>query len=98
MAHLIKCHQNSKSWTPSWQSPPTSANIRHGVDEHLHPRPDARELIRRDQEAGRGLAELDAAVQLALADVETGRTKPAAEVLDRLSAKYAAMAEDERRR
>ena len=59
-----------------------------------------RELIRRDQEAarGRGLAELDAAVTLALADADAGRTKPASEVLDRLSAKYAAMAEDERRR
>ena len=59
-----------------------------------------RELIRRDQEAarGRGLAELDAAVKLALADVETGRTKSAAEVLDRLSAKYATMAEGDLRR
>ena len=65
-----------------------------GASDHV------RELIRRDQEAARapGLSELDAAVELALADAEDGRTKPAAEVLDRLSAKYAAMAEDDRRR
>jgi antitoxin ParD1/3/4 len=56
-----------------------------------------RELIRRDQagaaEQERWLAKLDASIKEALADADAGRVKDAAEVFDRLSAKYAAMAE-----
>jgi antitoxin ParD1/3/4 len=55
-----------------------------------------RELIRRDQasadEGRRWLAKLDASVKEALADADAGRVTDAAEVFDRLSAKYAAMA------
>ncbi len=54
-----------------------------------------RDLIRKDQtttaDQEHWLAALDASVARGIADVEAGRTKPAAEVFDRLSAKYAAM-------
>jgi antitoxin ParD1/3/4 len=55
-----------------------------------------RELIRRDQanaaEGERWLAKLDASIEEALADADAGRVRDAADVFDRLSAKYAAMA------
>jgi antitoxin ParD1/3/4 len=38
------------------------------------------------------LAALDASIMRGLADADAGRTKPAGEVLDRLEAKYRAMA------
>jgi antitoxin ParD1/3/4 len=54
-----------------------------------------RDLIRKDQsttvDQERWLAELDASVARGIADIEAGRTTPAEEVFDRLSAKYAAM-------
>ncbi len=56
-----------------------------------------RELIRRDQASAadqeRWLAALDLSVERALADADAGRVRDAAEVFDRLSAKYAAMAD-----
>ena len=56
-----------------------------------------RELIRRDQERAaeqeRWLATLDASIKEGLADADAGRVKDASEVFDRLSAKYAAMAQ-----
>lgn len=55
-----------------------------------------RELIRRDQasaaEQERWLVKLDASIKEALADAGAERIKDAAEVFDRLDAKYAAMA------
>ncbi len=53
-----------------------------------------RELIRKDQAATaeRWLSALDASVTLGVEETQAGRTKPAEEVFDRLSAKYAAMA------
>lgn len=55
-----------------------------------------RELIRRDQastaDQERWLAALDSSVERALADADAGRVRDAAEVLDRLRDKYAAMA------
>ncbi len=55
-----------------------------------------RDLIRKDQamtaDQEQWLAALDASVARGLADVEAGRTRPAEEVLGRLTAKYAAMA------
>jgi len=54
-----------------------------------------RDLIRKDQattlDQEQWLAALDASVARGIADVEAGRTKPAEEVFDRLTAKYAAM-------
>lgn len=50
-----------------------------------------REGIRLVQERETRLAALDAAIAKGLADVEAGRVKPAAEVFDRLEAKYSAM-------
>ena len=51
-----------------------------------------REGVRLVQEREAQLAALDAALARGLADVEAGRVKPATEVLDRLEAKYRAMA------
>jgi antitoxin ParD1/3/4 len=39
------------------------------------------------------LADLDAAIARGIADADAGRVKPAAEVFDRLEAKYLAMAQ-----
>ncbi len=53
-----------------------------------------RDLIRRDQteqDQASALARMDAAVGAGLADIATGRARPADEVFDRLEAKYAAM-------
>jgi antitoxin ParD1/3/4 len=49
-----------------------------------------REGVRLVQEREARLAALDAALARGLADAEAGRTKPAAEVFDRLEAKYKA--------
>ncbi|HEY5072606.1 MAG TPA: type II toxin-antitoxin system ParD family antitoxin [Caulobacteraceae bacterium] len=55
-----------------------------------------RDLIRRDQTATSAeegwLEELDASVERGVADSKAGRMRDAAEVFDRLEAKYAAMA------
>lgn len=53
-----------------------------------------REGVRLIQEREARLAALDASIARGLADEEAGRTKPAAEVFDRLEAKYQAMARD----
>ncbi len=53
-----------------------------------------RDLIRRDQlaqERSDALARIDAAIEVGLADLTSGRVKPAEEIFDRLEAKYAAM-------
>lgn len=50
-----------------------------------------REGVRLIQEREARLAALDASIARGLADAEAGRTKPAAEVFDRLEAKYRAM-------
>lgn len=56
-----------------------------------------RDLIRRDQSRSvdeeRWLTTLDGAISESLADGETGRVHDASGVLDRLNAKYTAMAE-----
>lgn len=52
-----------------------------------------REGVRLVQEREAKLAALDASIRRGLADSEAGRVKPAAEVFDRLEAKYRAMAE-----
>ena len=52
-----------------------------------------REGVRLIQEREAKLAVLDAAIARGIADADAGRTKPAAEVFDRLEAKYQAMAE-----
>jgi antitoxin ParD1/3/4 len=52
-----------------------------------------REGVRLIQERERRLAALDASIARGLADAEAGRTKPAAEVFDRLEAKYRSMAD-----
>jgi antitoxin ParD1/3/4 len=52
-----------------------------------------REGVRLVQERETKLAALDASIRRGLADSEAGRVKPAAEVFDRLEAKYRAMAE-----
>lgn len=52
-----------------------------------------REGVRLVQEREARLAALDASIQRGLADADAGRVKPAAEVFDRLEAKYRAMAE-----
>ena len=61
-----------------------------------------RELILRDQsltaDHEQWLTSLDASIERALADAEAGRVKDAAQVLDRLHAKYAALAEARERR
>lgn len=54
-----------------------------------------REGVRLVQEREARLAALDASIARGLADADAGRTKPAAEVFDRLEAKYRAMANDE---
>ena len=51
-----------------------------------------REGIRLVEEREKRLAALDAALARGIADDEAGRTKPAAQVFDRLAAKYDAMA------
>ena len=51
------------------------------------------EGVRLIQEREAHLADLDASIARGLADAEAGRGKPAAEVFDRLEAKYRAMAE-----
>lgn len=51
-----------------------------------------REGVRLVQEREARLAALDASIARGLADAEAGRTKPAAEVFDRLEAKYEATA------
>jgi antitoxin ParD1/3/4 len=51
-----------------------------------------REGVRIIQERELRLAALDAALAKGIADADAGRTKPAAEVFDRLEAKYKAMA------
>lgn len=52
-----------------------------------------REGVRLVQERETKLAALDASIRRGLADSAAGRVKPAAEVFDRLEAKYRAMAE-----
>jgi antitoxin ParD1/3/4 len=51
------------------------------------------EGVRLIQEREAQLADLDAAIARGIADADAGRVKPAAEVFDRLEAKYRAMAE-----
>jgi len=51
-----------------------------------------REGVRLIQDRETRLAALDAAIARGLADADAGRIKPAAEVFDRLDAKYRAMA------
>lgn len=51
------------------------------------------EGVRLIQEREARLADLDAAIARGIADADAGRVKPAAEVFDRLEAKYRAMAE-----
>ena len=53
-----------------------------------------REGVRLVQEREARLAALDATIARGLADAEAGRLKPAAEVFDRLEAKYRKMARD----
>ena len=53
-----------------------------------------REGVRLVQEREARLAALDASIARGLADAEAGRVKPAAEVFDRLEAKYRAIARD----
>jgi len=55
-----------------------------------------REGVRLIQERERRLAALDASIARGLADTEAGRTKPAAQVFDRLEAKYQMMADQKR--
>jgi len=52
-----------------------------------------REGVRLIQEREARLADLDASIARGIADADAGRVKPAAEVFDRLEAKYRAMAE-----
>lgn len=56
-----------------------------------------REGARLVQEREARLAALDAALARGIADADAGRVKPAAEVFDRLEAKYQAEAEAKRR-
>ena len=51
-----------------------------------------REGVRLIQERETRLAALDAAIARGLADADAGRLKPAAQVFDRLEAKYRALA------
>jgi len=55
-----------------------------------------REGVRLVQEREARLAALDAAISRSLADAETGHTKPANEVFDRLEAKYGKLANESR--
>ena len=55
-----------------------------------------REGVRLVEELEKGLAALDAALAKGISDADAGRVKPADEVLDRLEAKYKAMAEKTR--
>ena len=52
-----------------------------------------REGVRLVEEREKRLAALDVALAKGISDADTGRVKPADEVLDRLEAKYKAMAE-----
>ncbi|MFA5939718.1 MAG: type II toxin-antitoxin system ParD family antitoxin [Sinimarinibacterium sp.] len=52
-----------------------------------------REGVRLIQDREARLAALDASIARGVADVEAGRTRPAAKVFDRLEAKYARMAD-----
>jgi antitoxin ParD1/3/4 len=52
-----------------------------------------REGVRLIQDREAQLAALDAVLQRAMADIDAGKGTPAAEVFDRLDAKYRAMAE-----
>lgn len=54
-----------------------------------------REGVRLIQERELRLAALDASIARGVADAEAGRTKPVAEVFDRLAAKYQAMIQRE---
>jgi len=51
------------------------------------------EGVRLVQEREARLADLDAAIARGIADADAGRVKPAAEVFDRLEAKYRAIAQ-----
>jgi len=51
-----------------------------------------REGVRLVQEREAALAKLHAVLEVGLADIDAGRTKPLEEVVNRLSAKYRAMA------
>ena len=53
-----------------------------------------REGVRLVEEREKRLALLDAAIERGLADAEAGRSKPAGEVRERLTAKYERTAED----
>lgn len=56
-----------------------------------------RDLIRKDQSTTADqeqLAALDASIARSFDDIRAGRVEPAEQVLERLSAKYAAMADD----
>ncbi|RWP42638.1 MAG: type II toxin-antitoxin system ParD family antitoxin [Mesorhizobium sp.] len=55
-----------------------------------------REGVRLVEEREKRLAALDAALSRGIGDADAGRVKPAEEVLDRLEAKYKAMAEKAR--
>ncbi|MER8376556.1 type II toxin-antitoxin system ParD family antitoxin [Mesorhizobium sp. M1409] len=55
-----------------------------------------REGVRLVEEREKRLATLDAALAEGIADADAGRVKPGDEVLDRLEAKYKAMAEKNR--
>jgi len=55
-----------------------------------------REGVRLVEEREKRLAALDAALAKGISDADAGRVKPADEVLDRLEAKYKAMAEKTR--
>lgn len=52
-----------------------------------------REGVRLVQDRETRLAALDASIMRGIADADAGRTKPARDVLDRLEAKYSAMAD-----
>jgi len=56
-----------------------------------------REGVRLVEEREKRLAELDRALDRGLADVKSGRTKPAEEVFARLEAKYLAMVDNGRK-
>ncbi|MFD2058050.1 type II toxin-antitoxin system ParD family antitoxin [Mesorhizobium calcicola] len=55
-----------------------------------------REGVRLVEEREKRLAALDAALAEGISDADAGRVKPGDEVLDRLEAKYKAMAEKKR--
>lgn len=63
---------------------------------HYHSKSEVlREGIRLIRRREARLATLDAAIARGVADADAGRVKPAAEVFDRLEAKYRAMADAE---